>query len=136
MIVSTLDPRTIQFSFAKPAPYLNMNDRLHWTRRAERSALWLQAAHVAAVQTRNTSLRLAGWALPIELAEVRVEFKVADPYRRRDPHNWFPTVKPIVDGLVTAGYFVDDDSTHVRTVEPGFVKGSNWVRVSITELVP
>lgn len=33
--------------------------------------------------------------------------------RRRDPANWEPTAKAVMDGLVDAGVFVDDDHTHV-----------------------
>lgn len=32
---------------------------------------------------------------------------------RRDPHNFAPTVKPIVDGLVQSGLLPDDDSRHL-----------------------
>lgn len=33
--------------------------------------------------------------------------------RRRDPGNWYPTAKAIVDGLVDAGILIDDDHTKV-----------------------
>lgn len=34
-------------------------------------------------------------------------------FRRRDPSNWAPTAKAVVDGLVDAGIFPDDDAVHV-----------------------
>jgi crossover junction endodeoxyribonuclease RusA len=43
--------------------------------------------------------------------------------RRRDPHNYYPTVKPIVDGLTDAGFWVDDTPEYVETREPIFYKG-------------
>lgn len=33
--------------------------------------------------------------------------------RRRDPNNWSATAKPVMDGLVDAGVFPDDDASHV-----------------------
>jgi hypothetical protein len=42
-----------------------------------------------------------------------------------------PTVKAIVDGLVDACYWPDDDSTWVTVVEPLFVKGSARTTVDI-----
>lgn len=38
--------------------------------------------------------------------------------RRRDPHNYFPTVKPVVDGLIDAGLWPDDTPEWVTTTEP------------------
>lgn len=35
---------------------------------------------------------------------------------RADPANAAPTVKPIIDGLTDAGFWVDDDSSHVVAV--------------------
>ena len=48
---------------------------------------------------------------------VEVSLPVRDN-RRRDPHNYYPTVKAIVDGLVDAGLWPDDTPEFVRTVEP------------------
>lgn len=33
--------------------------------------------------------------------------------RRRDPHNWMPTAKAAIDGLVDAGVFLDDNADTV-----------------------
>jgi Holliday junction resolvase RusA-like endonuclease len=43
--------------------------------------------------------------------------------RRRDPHNYYPTIKPIVDGLTDAGFWLDDTPEYVETREPIFYKG-------------
>lgn len=43
--------------------------------------------------------------------------------RRRDPHNFVPCVKAIVDGLVDAGVWPDDTPEWVRVMEPELVVG-------------
>ncbi|WP_433235482.1 hypothetical protein ACQPYK_25415 [Streptosporangium sp. CA-135522] len=50
--------------------------------------------------------------------------------RRRDPGNWYPSAKAVVDGLVDAGVLDDDD--HTRLIGPDMrigqvVKGSQLV---------
>lgn len=34
--------------------------------------------------------------------------------RRRDPNNWWPTIKALMDGLVDAGVWPDDDHTIIQ----------------------
>ena len=48
----------------------------------------------------------------LERARLVVEIAFPDR-RRRDPHNYMATVKPIVDGLVDAGVLPDDDAKHL-----------------------
>lgn len=43
---------------------------------------------------------------------------------RFDPPNAWPTVKPIIDGMVAAGIFPDDDSVHIPLT--GFTEGPKW----------
>ncbi len=38
--------------------------------------------------------------------------------RRRDPHNWYPTIKVCIDSMVTAGVWDDDTKEYVTTHEP------------------
>lgn len=54
--------------------------------------------------------------------------------RKRDPHNWTPTVKAIVDGLVDAGVWPDDNSDWVTTNEPVLDTTATQVAVRITPL--
>lgn len=69
-----------------------------------------------------------GWQPP---CVVSVALPVKDK-RRRDPHNYFATVKPIVDGLVDAGLWPDDTPEWVTTVEPTLVPGATSVVVTLT----
>lgn len=97
--------------FPAPAEMLNLNDRLHWRKRNELEQAWQMAAFVAA---RNSG------AKNFSRSVVTVIFKVASK-RRRDPHNFVATVKPIVDGLVKAGWWPDDNSDWVAVTDPIFV---------------
>jgi hypothetical protein len=116
------------FSFNRPDKLLNMNDRLGWWKKAERAAVWKKAAWVAALNAR----RHPSWpkeVLPYCL--VQIDLPVASTMIRRDPHNFFPTVKPIIDGCVAAAVFLDDSQEYLRTEEPRFHNGSDLVIVRI-----
>jgi crossover junction endodeoxyribonuclease RusA len=93
-----------------------MNDRLHWSKANELRKLWQDSAFWIAKQNRIAPFEV----FPVE---VTVVFTTKQPNRRRDPHNFFPTVKHLIDGLTLAGLWPDDDSTHVTTREPLFVEG-------------
>jgi crossover junction endodeoxyribonuclease RusA len=94
--------------FAQPALALNMNQRLHWREERRRARRWRSAAATAA---RDQIGHQVGPAV------VHITLPVFRNLRR-DPHNYFPTVKPIVDGLVDAGLWPDDTPQWVTTIEP------------------
>lgn len=84
--------------------WLNSNDRGIWHKHSGTISDWR---------------RVAGWAArahrvpPIDgRAYVLAELRFADR-RRRDPANWYPTVKACLDGLVDARVFADDSADHV-----------------------
>ena len=112
----------VVFEFPPPAPLLSMNDRGHWRTRSTRTKEWRTMTAYAALGTRQRNL-------PPGI--VAVELPVRDN-RRRDPHNYFATVKPIVDGLVDASFWPDDTPEWVTTVEPRLWRGTT-VRVVVTE---
>lgn len=101
------------FDFPSPTcGFLNMNDREHFRVKARKAAAWKLAAYYGGLGTAPTP---SGRALPPSVVQCR--FEVIGT-RRRDPHNWFATVKPVIDGLVQAGLWPDDNSDHVTTTEP------------------
>lgn len=102
--------------FRPPAERLNMNDRMHWSDKAKLTAAWKTAAWAVA----NNMRRHPSFVQPEGLVSVRVSFPVRSLKTRRDPHNMAPTVKAVVDGIVTAGVLVDDSSEHVRVIDPTF----------------
>lgn len=119
MSVTTIIP------FPVPGPLLSMNDRLHWSVTRRRSKYWLDAAYYAALEhvrpPRRQGTSLIQVTLPVK------------GRRRRDPHNFMPTVKPIVDGLVHAGLWPDDTPEFVTVAEPRLLVGGTQVEV---ELIP
>ncbi len=100
----------------KPAPPLNMNDGYETAaqrrRLKERRDAWKQAGW--AVGNQGPKPKITG------VATVRLIFGTNRPNQRRDPHNFAPTMKYLIDGLTEARWWTDDDAKHVRTVEPEF----------------
>ncbi|WP_327413836.1 hypothetical protein [Streptomyces sp. NBC_01233] len=104
---------------------LNANDRLHHHQRAQKTRALRQAA------------RFASRGLPkLDRAHVIGVFHPQDR-RRRDPANWYPSFKALLDGLVDQGVLQDDD--HTRLVGPdmriGEVAASPRLALHIRELV-
>jgi crossover junction endodeoxyribonuclease RusA len=96
----------------------SMNDRLHWTKEAERIQLFRSYAKVAA---REAGVR----DLAPSLVQVVVPFRTASS--RRDPMNWTTVHKAVVDGLTDAGCWPDDTAEWVTGLEPECVKGDEVV---------
>lgn len=83
---------------------LNENHRNHWASVASRRReLRRWAAHLAAA-TRAPRLGRARVTATVRLSA----------HGRRDPLNWAPTIKPLIDGLVDAGLLPDDDAAHLE----------------------
>ena len=108
--------------FDAPGKILSMNDRMHWRPKAALTASWVDAACRAGHQ----------WARRRKWSPVPCTVQLLGPVRdrrRRDPHNYFATVKPVIDGLVLAGVWPDDTPEWVRTIEPALVLGATRVGV-------
>jgi crossover junction endodeoxyribonuclease RusA len=101
-----VDP--VELSFVAPDKLLNMNTQLHRYIRASQVKQWRTAAFYHA---RAAGIR----ALGPSVIEWTIDFPSK---RRRDPHNFFPTLKPIIDGFVDAGLWPDDTPQWVSTTEP------------------
>lgn len=114
----------ISLTFLAPAPYLNANDSGHWAPRAERVRIW--RAHVAHQASRYDPA-ITSWPV-----DVFVRLDVPDK-RRRDPANYAPTLKVLIDSLGPArtytakgklvhnpgaGWWPDDTPEYVHTHEP------------------
>lgn len=93
-----------QLVIPAPAPWLNANQRRDRRRQAVDVRAWRQAAGWRAKQAK----------LPRGLARVHIlaELHMTDR-RRRDPHNYYPTIKAVVDGLVDHGLIADDDASRL-----------------------
>lgn len=98
-------------AFPRPTPaLLSMNDRHHWARKMADVAAWRKATAVAVTNAYMHGRRQ-------QPSMVLCTFDVPDR-RRRDPANFFATVKVVVDALVDCGWWPDDTPEYVTVVEP------------------
>lgn len=101
---------TVVVLFDQPAPLMSMNHRAHWTAKNRLTRLWRHAAGWAAASTIHGNG-------PISASWIQVHLPV--PTRaHRDPANYAPRTKAIVDGLVDAHLWPDDTPAWVTTLEP------------------
>lgn len=123
-------PQTWKLTFPvkKPAfPWLNLNDRpRHWSTKASQTKAWRKIAWAKAKQAGIPTLAAA-------TITGRIYKNRAGRY---DPHNLYPTLKAIVDGLVDAGVLEDDDYTRleVHLAHGGIRRGQDpHLEITITE---
>lgn len=102
-----------------------------------------QTLGIHAKASRVKALRHTGWAMARYFKLPRLErahvFYVLHPdtkTRRRDPGNWAPSAKAVIDGFVDAGLLPDDNSERLLGPDPRIgapVPGSQLV-FHITDL--
>ena len=113
-----MTPRVWTITVPAPGPYMSMNDRDHWRTKAAKVKAWrVRSSHVAAHTVTTTA---PGYLCRLPPCTITCAIDVPDK-RRRDPHNYYPTIKACVDGMVDAGLWLDDTPEFVTTVEPTFV---------------
>lgn len=88
-----------------PTGWINSNQRLHRMVQAKLTAKWREAA--------RDLVESAGWEPYTGRVHIMVHIWKTRA-GRYDPNNLWPTVKAAVDGLVEAGFLVDDDHDHVE----------------------
>ena len=98
-----------------PARWLNLNNRRDRRTETPDRSTWRDTAGWRAKQAKLPHLQHAHITATLRFRENRV---------RRDPHNYTPTLKAVIDGLVDVGLLPDDDATHligpdIRLGEPG-----------------
>lgn len=84
--------------------WITANERLHWAAKAKKVAQWRD-------MTAWQASKL-GWRFPFG-ARVVCEMRF-NTNRRRDPANWAPTAKAVLDGLVDAQVFPDDNAKYIE----------------------
>jgi crossover junction endodeoxyribonuclease RusA len=92
-------------AFTIPADlWLSANDRRHWADKAKRTKGLRQLGYY----------ELPNELLSANLGTTHVAAFIGYPRNGRvDPANAAPTVKALIDGMVDAGVWPDDDSTYV-----------------------
>lgn len=83
--------------------WLTANQRIHHFAKARLSRNWRD---IAAWRCRDIDAQFTNGARVV--CELRFAIR-----RTRDPANWAPTAKAVVDGLVDAGLFPDDSDKYV-----------------------
>ena len=83
--------------------WITLNQRQHWAEKADLTRFYRQVGKLRSLEL---------WIPHIGQAHVVAELRFRDR-RRRDPHNWMPTAKAVLDGMVDAGVFPDDNHAHV-----------------------
>lgn len=103
-------------TFPLPAPLINLNDRKSWRQKQPDKTEWRDTCFYVARDAINRKV------IPPNLSGVALifDFPVRSIKIRRDPHNFAPTVKAAVDGMVTADLFVDDSADHVTVIDSQF----------------
>lgn len=100
--------------FPQPTRPITLNDRNHWAATARIMKAWKHATWTHALTTgRSPSERSR------PPCQVLVSFPVTTT-RGRDAHNWMPTVKAIIDGLVLVDVWPDDTGEWVTVLDPEF----------------
>ena len=89
-------------SFPFPAEQLSLNDRTHWRTKAKLTASWREAARVHA-QTQTTDRLIGPATVQVTFTGIMV----------RDAPNLAATIKPVIDGMVDASIWLDDDDSQV-----------------------
>jgi hypothetical protein len=111
--LAELTSDALVFAVAVPASeVINLNDRGHW-RGVHRQTVALR-------QRAGLTMRLLGRPR-LEAATCEVAVFYPDQSRRRDVHNLMGTVKPLIDGMVSAGLLPDDADEYLTG--PHLVRG-------------
>jgi len=86
-----------------PAPWLNANQRTDLRAQTPQRRAWRDAAHVWAQAARLPGLGRAHLIATLHFTD----------RRRRDTHNYYPTIKACVDGLIDYGLLPDDSAQYL-----------------------
>jgi hypothetical protein len=107
----------VLLTFPRPGgPLPSANHRLHHHALTKKLAPWVSGVRAAWLELPPAERA----AVQSRRCAVQVTIPVPDR-RRRDPHNYVaPLVKALVDALVRAGVWPDDDPEWVTVLEPIF----------------
>lgn len=111
---------------------ITSNGRHHWRVKAKRTAVLRELARIHA---HNAIIR--GDLPRLQRAHIRIVMTWKDN-RVRDPANWYPTFKAMIDGFVDAGLLPADDYRHLDgpDMRGNPQAGPTSVRFEITDLGP
>ncbi|TMS00128.1 hypothetical protein [Nonomuraea basaltis] len=122
-------PRTWTITLPAGVKLLNANDRLHWAAEARITKDLRTLGHVLALKAKIPHL---------ERAHIVCVYQPPDR-RARDSANLHPTVKALVDGMVSDAKILPDDSSRYLSgplVEIGEVYPKGRMVLHIAEVLP
>lgn len=116
----------MEFRFAPPAEIesINKTSRQHQRAREETVRAWRWAGKLYFIKAVSRGRR----AMPPCSVQVTLPVKRRI---RRDPSNFLPVVKPIIDGMVDAGAWPDDTAEWVTVMDPILEVGGKDVVVTL-----
>jgi crossover junction endodeoxyribonuclease RusA len=122
----------IKLFFPLPPVELSPNARVHWAKKAKAVQAYKEVVHYLAVDAMNEQR----WRR-LEKAIIYLTFCYT-LRRKRDYDNCLSSVKPLLDGLVSAGLLHDDDTAHLRIggIEIAEKQKAEGVAVTLLECVP
>ena len=117
------DGRSWSLTVPRADDWLNANRRDHYMQHAAKVRAWRDAAHWIARAEKLPKVRKAQIIATLHFGD----------RRRRDAHNYYPTLKAIVDGLVDHGLLPDDSHQYligpdIRMGEPGTPRVQLYIR--------
>ena len=121
-IDETLSTTSLLVPFATQR-LISANQRLHWTKKSSLTKEWRTTAGWCARTNKTPAFAYATITMTLHFAD----------RRRRDVHNYYPTAKALIDGLVDAGVLQDDDDSHLTG--PHLLRGhrpDHVIEISIT----
>ena len=102
-VVSAPEVGSWTVTIPAPAPWLSANHRRDLRRQTPDRRAWRDAGLVHARRVHLPKL---------EKVHIVAELRFTTA-RRRDPHNYYPTLKALVDGLVDYGLIPDDSHEYL-----------------------
>jgi hypothetical protein len=114
--------KTIELRFKVPARPVSINETAGHHHRVglDRLDEWKRATRIAYAQDTT-----AGHFVNVP-CRIEIQLPFAR-HARRDPHNFIPTVKAIIDALRVGGAWPDDSPEWVQVVDPTIVVGDEVV---------
>lgn len=98
-----MSARSWTITIPAPVAWLNANQRIDRRRVSPLTKEWRNAAHLYA---------RAGKLPQLGKAHITATLRFRDR-RRRDPHNYYPTLKACIDGLIDYGLLPDDSHEYL-----------------------
>jgi len=95
--------RVLTLTVVAPCGWLNANDRGAWRQHNAKIRSWRESAKQCAQAAKLPKLQRAH-------VVATFSFQTA---QRRDIHNWGPTAKAIMDGLIDYGLLPDDSTAYL-----------------------